>query len=195
MGMFLCTQGMCSMVQITIGSKYSSLNLPFSVSSHANAPSCSRITQCANFLSFGHRKSPIPSACTSYCSCVYLSPGVNSGGCVGSTGNPCSGSLCCLLTILNSSGSVVFTGFTLFATGLYFLAAKTGIVSFGSSRFHSFLSLLPVLRFLASLAFRGDMACKGESNWYISGAGAPTVHSIAPLVKNPALSPSSSSHV
>src|SRR3954454_2802466 len=49
-GMFLWAHGMCSIVGMTIRSKYASLRQPFSVSSHANASSCSLTTQCANFF-------------------------------------------------------------------------------------------------------------------------------------------------
>src|SRR6267142_1496413 len=56
MGMFLCTQGMCSTTRILTGEKYSSLNHPFSASVHANPSSLTLRIWWRSLSSSGQRK-------------------------------------------------------------------------------------------------------------------------------------------
>ena len=128
---------------ISIGGNISSWNFPLSESSQAKASFCSDIKWCTSFLSSGHRKSPWWTlSIASIHSVVYLPFGSKSGGFGFNSGIPANGSPVIFLTILNCSGKVPITGFTLSATGLYFLVANWAV---SVQLSHSHTSL--VLRF------------------------------------------------
>ena len=116
--MLRCAHGMCSIVGIKMGSKYSELKTPFSDSSQAKHCSCSLMNSYANFRSSGHKKPVGSISSESYLSCVNRFPGLNSGGFTGSFGRSFKGFGCGLRTILNSSGNVVGTGRTFLSTFL-----------------------------------------------------------------------------
>lgn len=129
-GMFFRTQGTCSTVGITTGSKYSSENLPFFCSLHAKAFSWVLIRWCTNFSSSGHKNPVQLISIFSFLSSVYLSPGSKSGGWVGNIGSCAKGSLGIRRSMRNSSGSVVATGFILFSTFLYVFLALFAVTFF-----------------------------------------------------------------
>ena len=93
MGMFLCAQGMCSMTGILTGEKYSSLNLPFSASVHANPSSLILSTCFKSLSSSSQRKLSALRVSSLTRSRVRHSPGVKSGGFVRSGGSERRGSI------------------------------------------------------------------------------------------------------
>ena len=111
--------GTCSCTGIFTGKKYSSRNLPFSVSSHANPHSFTRSTCATNSLSSGHKNSFVSNPSSSILACVNQTPGKNVGGCGEIYGSVLSGSSgnCRIIQIF--VGIVPGTGQTLFAIFLY----------------------------------------------------------------------------
>ncbi len=127
-GIFFCTQGVCSIIGIVMGRKYSSLNAPLSVSSQAKPAFYSILKWCMSFLSSGHRN---PSLCTlsicSFLSAMYLLVGVKLGGHSLRVGISFRGSPLIFCLILNLEGSPPITGLTFCTTSLYFLIANTSL--------------------------------------------------------------------